>query len=99
MYGCDEITLIQVQSEEPGTSGYPVITETQRTVYADRKWTRRSEFYEARKQGVELTHAFELWCADYEGEQELLYEGKRYAVERAYSENGERIRLECYEVR
>lgn len=65
-------------------NGYPVPTETERMVFAERKSATRAEFYAASAAGISISHVFRMHAAEYEGETVVKYDGRRYAVVRAY---------------
>ncbi|MCM3492848.1 phage head closure protein [Paenibacillus lactis] len=91
----DVIDLIPVvvtkngYGEEVETDGIP------RTVYANKKSVRQSEFYQALAAGMKPEIVFEVMVADYTEEPKVKYGDKYYRVIRTYSANGERIELVC----
>lgn len=98
MYWRDVVTLKEVTA---GTDadGYPAEVITETTVYADVTSTKRSEFYAAKQIGVDLAITVKLRAADYNGQERLLFDGKEYKVERAYTAAREYYDLECSEFR
>lgn len=65
------------------------------TVFAEKKSVKRSEFYAAYQVGLNVKHAFEVDADDYafasvngEDPTELIYNGKRYVIVRAYEKDG-----------
>ncbi len=98
MYWRDVITL---EAVTPGTDSDGDYTEdvVQTEVFADVQSVKRSEFYRARESGVELVITVKLWAGDYDGQERLVWNGKRYKVERAYTEAREIYELNCSEYR
>ncbi|MCM1220555.1 MAG: phage head closure protein [Lachnospiraceae bacterium] len=98
MYWRDVITLEAVQHGGDG-EGYPAETVEPTQVYADVQSARRSEFYAAKQIGVNLAITVKLRAADYDGQERLVWNGKRYKVERAYTSAREMYELNCSEYR
>ena len=98
MYWRDVITLEAVTTGGDG-EGYPAETVEETTVFADVKSAKRSEFYAAKNVGVDLAITVKLRAADYGGQERLVWNGKRYKVERAYTEAREFYELNCSEFR
>lgn len=98
MYWRDTITLEAVTVGNDG-EGYPTETVEETTVFADVKSAKRSEFYSAKNIGVDLAITVKLRAADYGGQERLVWNGKRYKVERAYTEAREYYELNCSEYR
>lgn len=98
MYWRDVVTLEAVQH---GTDddGYEKETVTSSERFADVQSTRRSEFYKAKQIGVDLAITVKLRAGDYDGQERLVWNGKRYKVERAYTEAREMVELNCSEYR
>lgn len=98
MYWRDIITL---EAVEPGTDGegYSKEKVTTTEVFADVQSTKRSEFYKAKQIGIDLAITVKLRAGDYDGQERLVWNGKRYKVERAYTEAREMYELNCSEYR
>lgn len=98
MYWRDVITLEAVQH---GTDddGYESETVTSSECFADVQSTKRSEFYKAKQIGIDLAITVKLRAGDYDGQERLVWNGKRYKVERAYTEAREMVELNCSEYR
>lgn len=92
----DVIDLIPVTVEK-GSYGEDVEHDgPSRTVFANKKSVRQSEFYQAMAAGMKPEIVFEVMVADYNEEPKVKYgEKKYYRVIRTYSANGERIELVC----
>ena len=98
MYWRDVITLEAVQ-HGTDAEGYPTETVEATQVFADVQSTKRSEFYKAKQIGIDLAITVKLRAADYGGQERLVWNGKRYKVERAYTEAREMYELNCSEYR
>lgn len=98
MYWRDTITLEAV-TRGTDEDGYPAETVVETTVFADVKSAKRSEFYAAKNVGVDLAITVKLRASDYGGQERLVWSGKRYKVERAYTEAREFYELNCSEYR
>ena len=94
MYWRDVVTLEAVTEDRDG-DGFPVEKIETTDVFADVVTTKRSEFYTAKQAGIDLAITVKLRAADYNGQERLSYEGKRYKVERAYTEAREYYELNC----
>lgn len=92
----DTITLKAI-SHTTDADGYDVETEVETTVYADVTSSKRSEFYAAKQTGVDLAITVHLRAVDYNGQERLVWNGKEYKVERAYTEAREIYELNCSE--
>lgn len=68
---------------------------TPRTVFANKKSVRQTEFYQAMAAGIKPDIVFEIMVGDYSDEAKVKYNEKYYRVVRTYSANGERIELVC----
>ena len=70
-----------------------------RNILAKRKAVRQSEFYQAVASGFRPEITFIIWVAEYEGEDQLLYENKKYEIIRsAPAEDEKEIELICQPV-
>ena len=68
--------------------------ETERTIFADKQSVSQSEFFAAGQSGLKAQYRFTVRLSEYKGENELLFDGKRYAIYRTF-EKGEDIELYC----
>jgi|SRR5690606_7303770 len=75
--------------------GDAVTQPTPREVYANQKSVRQSEFYQAMATGLQPELMFEVRSIDYQGEKQLIYNGKTYSIIRTYDRNGEIVELVC----
>ena len=72
-----------------------VVKETR--VFADVQSVKRTEFYAAKQIGIDLAITVKVRYGDYGNQERLLFSGKEYKVERAYTDAREFYTLECSE--
>ena len=70
-----------------------VETESTREVFCEVQSVGRSDFYSAAQAGMALEFVFITNPINYAGEQELEYEGERYAVTRTYHASQDRLEI------
>jgi SPP1 family predicted phage head-tail adaptor len=75
--------------------GDAVSTDLTTQVFCNKKSVRQSEFYQAHATGLKPELMFEVRSVDYAGQQELIFNTKKYLVIRTYSKNDEIIELVC----
>lgn len=75
--------------------GSPIVTYTDSEVWANRKSVKRSEFYAANANGIDLTVTFEVRVEDYDGQKNILFDGKEYTVVRTYQTGEGIVELSC----
>lgn len=90
----DTVDLITVTTTE-NEYGDPIQTETSRTVYANKKSVRQSEFYQAMSTDLRPEIMFEVRTEEYQEETKLRHEGKDYTIIRTYTKNDEITELVC----
>lgn len=85
------------ESDHKDEYGDTVIEETRRKVYARAKSISQTEFYQAQTEGQKPQIKFILATErDYENEEELVYNGIRYKVQRTYINERDEIEITCY---
>lgn len=79
----DEILLI---AQTITTDDYEreVVTETERSVFAQVFSITQSEFYAAANTELNPEYRFNVFFGDYNGESLIEYQGNRYAIYRTY---------------
>ncbi len=82
----DELTLIR--STGPGSTNANGFREPSSieeiTIFANKLSVTTAEFYQAQQAGYTAELKFEIWAAEYNGEELVEYGGKRYRVLRTY---------------
>ncbi len=96
MYWRDTVTLKAI-TRTTDARGYSVETAIETMVFADVTSVKRSEFYSAKQSGVDLAITVNVLAADYSGQERLVWNGKEYKVERAYTKAREVYELNCSE--
>lgn len=90
----DEITLIQ-KVRTVDEYGDWKTTETTRVVFVGVRSVGQSEFYQAAAQGLKPELKFVMAdYLDYEGEEDILYDGTDYRVLRTFR-SGQELELVC----
>lgn len=91
-----ELTLVGGVVYEKDENGNIYATEKSQTnVLCDLKSVTRSEYYSAANAGLNPTHVFEINGFEYNGEQEVIFNGETFAVIRTYRTKSESIELTC----
>jgi SPP1 family predicted phage head-tail adaptor len=90
----DNIDLITF-SETINTIGDVVKTPSYKSVYANRKSIRQSEFYQAFATGFKPELMFEIRFYDYSNESKIRWNNHTYDVLRTFTKNEEMIELIC----
>ena len=91
-----EIKLIgttELEKDEYGN--FLSAAQTSTTVLCNLKSVTRTEFYSAAQAGLNPEQVFEINGFEYNGETEVEFLGKRYAVIRTYRTSYETIELTC----
>lgn len=70
-------------------------TETSRQVFCDVRSITQTEWFEAGRLGIKPSFIFVMNRNEYEGEEIVEFEGKRYGVYRTYATRNESIELYC----
>lgn len=89
--------IVDLIKETNGTDeeGYPAIVEMERKgIFANRKSIRSAEFYQASSVGYALEAMFIIRSEEYEDEELLRYNDKKFSIIRTY-DKGEFIELIC----
>ncbi len=71
-----EITLISVGETEDD--------DVRTTIFATVDPVGRDEFNAAGEMGMKAEYKFTVWAAEYDGQEELEYDGKRLSIYRTY---------------
>lgn len=92
-----ELALIS-QTITEDEIGNQIPVETRKTILCKVKSVGRSEFYGAATAGLRPERVFVIHGYEYEGEQEVEFQGERYRVVRTYSVSFEETELTCERV-
>jgi len=77
------LTLIS-ESQEQDANGVWHKTITEQQVFCQVDSVTRSEFFDGGRNGLNPEFRFTIFFGDYEGQREVRYKGKTYAVYRTY---------------
>lgn len=78
--------------------GNQIAAETPTVILCDIKSVGRGEFYNAAAKGLRPEYIFVVHKFEYNGEQLVEFEGKRYNVLRSYAVSAEELELTCEKV-
>nr|DAH94137.1 MAG TPA: head closure knob [Caudoviricetes sp.] len=93
MFWADEITLMRdMPKKVHGVQEHHYTAS--RKIFGEKKSVKWAEFFAAAGTGLTLTAIFVVRAEEYSGESVLEWNGRRYAVQRAY-ETGETVELTC----
>ena len=84
---CNEITLITETEPKKAynENGFKNPTvESKRTVFCNKRSVSQGEYYKAQQAGKKVEAKVEVHTVDYEGENLVEFEGKRYSVLKTY---------------
>lgn len=80
----DTVIKLIAQEQTQDTYGVWQSTKTEREVFAQVHSIRRSEFYNAGRNGLNPAFEFTVFQGDYNGEVLCAYDGMQYAIYRTY---------------
>ena len=95
-YDHELILIGHIYEEDEWGNQVPV--ETRKPVLCNIKSIGRNEFYNAAMNGLKPSIIFVIHGYEYEGEQEVEFEGEIYKVIRTYATGFEEIELTCEKV-
>ena len=90
----DTVDLVSITYIE-NAMGDSIETETSKTIYANKKSIRQSEFYQAAMTDLRPELMFEVRSEEYDDEPKLIFNNKSYNIIRVFSKNGEIVELTC----
>jgi SPP1 family predicted phage head-tail adaptor len=79
-----EIITLLNESKTQDENGVWHKTLTEKQVFCQVDSVTRSEFFEAGRNGLNPEYRFTIFFGDYDGQREVRYKGKTYAVYRTY---------------
>lgn len=69
-----------------------------REVYCDVRSITRAEWYDAGRQGFKPDISFVMFAPDYQGEDLIEWNGRKYSVYRTYIAQNEALELYCQDI-
>lgn len=94
MFFSDSITLRAVVNTLDA-NGYPTAANTDTVVWANKISIKRSEFYAANQNTINLTQGFEVHVEDWANQTQVLDGAKVYMIERSYQKGLGIVELNC----
>jgi SPP1 family predicted phage head-tail adaptor len=88
------LDLLTIKKESDGAGGFDAVIDNQRTVFAEKKSVRGSEFYQAAQADLRVESIFKISLFDYQDERYILHNDKYYSVVRTF-ETGDFVELSC----
>ena len=92
-----DVVILRAVVTDTDADGYPAEVVKETRVFADVQSVKRTEFYAAKQIGIDLAITVKVRYGDYGNQNRLLFSGKEYKVERAYTDAREFYTLECSE--
>lgn len=80
----DGVIKLIKETTAPNEIGWPVVTRTARETFCRVDSVTRSEYFQAGKAGIAPDFVFSINAAEYDGEKEVEYMGKRYGIYRTF---------------
>ena len=90
-----DIITLRTETIGQDADGYQATTYIDVEVWANKKSVVRAEFYPAYAVGIEAKIAFEVRSEDYDGQKDILHEGKAYEVIRSFQKGEGTVELTC----
>ena len=94
MNGDNVVELVGVEYSTDAI-GQRVASETRREVFATVQSVTASEFFAGGQNGLRPDKRFTVFSPDYEGEEQLIFNGRRYSIYRTYERPDEQTELYC----
>ena len=88
----DRITLIKDEITI-GDCGVPTTLRTRVNVYAQVSSVTGNEFFDAGQNGIRPAYQFIIYDAEYDGQQDVEYNGSIYRVYRTYRRSKDKLEL------
>lgn len=93
----EDVLLITTKTEENDIGEMVIVGEVERLVFAREVGVSRTEVYQSRVAGLKPSLALEMKSIEYQGEEELEFNGQRYHIIKQYPQ-GQDIELTCEKV-
>ena len=91
----DKTIKLRATSTAPDANGIATTTNTDVSVFADKKSVKRTEFYSAQSAGVRADTIFVVNADNYTGQMLVVDGGTVYKVSRAYQIGLGKVELTC----
>ena len=80
----DDVLKLVSTVQSQNAYGVWTQTETERQVFCRVSSVSQTEFFEAGRNGLNPEWRFSVFAADYQGEETVIYNSKRYGIYRTY---------------
>jgi SPP1 family predicted phage head-tail adaptor len=90
-----ELLTLRTATNVIDTFGDVTQTYVDTVVFANRKSATRAEFYNAKVAGMKISEVFEVHTEDYNNQEDVIYGGVDYIVERIYRKGQGSVELIC----
>ena len=80
----DATCKLRAKTVTQDSLGFPIASETARETFCSAGSISRAEFFNAGKAGLSPDFVFKVNAIEYNGEDELEYDGARYGIYRTY---------------
>lgn len=94
MYFSDTCKLIKTE-EEKNSYGANIISEKVNEVFCNKKSIGQNESYQLSKLGFKGELKVEVWTVEYNDEELLEFNNKKYKIQRVYHRDDEKTELTC----
>lgn len=91
----DNIAYLESEVESLDSKNRVKKTIVQRMIYCNKKSVGSREFYQASQQGLKPSIILEIHTFEYNNQEHLTYNSKRYRIIRSYDKTGEKTELTC----
>lgn len=92
------VIFLVSKSYEQNEIGAFIPVTTERKVYCDVRSITRAEWYDAGRQGFKPDISFVMFAPDYQGEDEVEYNSRKYSIYRTYLAQNEALELYCQSI-
>lgn len=83
---------------EQNSIGAFIPVRTERMVFCDVQSITRAEWYDAGRSGFKPDISFIMFGPDYNGEDEVIFNGVKYSIYRTYIGRNETLELYCQKI-
>lgn len=90
-----DIAYLIIEEKTKDEDGFPIIVNTKREIFVNKKSITRSEFYASMQVGIKPTIVLEVRVEDFDTANKVEYEGNTYDIIRTYQKNDNLIELVC----
>ncbi len=93
----DEVTFLGVAGFKEDALGQQIPVQAETTVYCTRRPVSRQEFYLAGQNDIQISEILVVHPYEYNGENMILFHGKKLRIVKTYEISMEELELTCTE--